>query len=170
MVEEIERRKCGCVTLNCSFHHTLNEYNKNKVIIPTIYNHNYLFLWHRHIFEFTSQNERYFFNNNYLCHVKLIVKPFNCYIEEGRTPFISMQGLVSPERTTEHRQVVKRSGTPAMWCKVKQSAKGTTDKLEKISITPLRFHYCLCSFMPQAFLADTNRKRYFFLRISALSA
>ena len=29
-----------------------------------------------------------------------------------------MQGLASPERTTEHRQVVKRSGTPAMCVKV----------------------------------------------------
>ena len=34
-----------------------------------------------------------------------------------------MYGLVSPERTKEHRQVVKRSGTPAMWCKVNRVLK-----------------------------------------------
>jgi len=31
---------------------------------------------------------------------------------------IFILGLVSPERTIEHRQAVKRSGTPAMWRKL----------------------------------------------------
>ena len=48
----------------------------------------------------------------------LQVGVFNCCKEEGWTSFISIHGLVSPERTKEHRQVVKRSGTPAMCIKV----------------------------------------------------
>ena len=53
----------------------------------------------------------------------MIVKPFKCCKEVGRTAFISMQGLASPERTTEHRQEVKRSGTPAMCIKVNKVLK-----------------------------------------------
>ncbi len=34
------------------------------------------------------------------------------------THFSFMQGLASPERTIDHRQAVKRSGTPAVCCQV----------------------------------------------------
>ena len=61
------------------------------------------------------------------------------------THFSFIQGLVSPERTKEHRQVVKRSGTPAMCIKVNRVPK-VRRKIWKTYPSPASgFHYWLCA-------------------------
>ena len=80
-----------------------------------------------------------------------------------------IQGLASPERTIDHRQVVKRSGTPAMCHKLTEcqrydrlsdglllSPLGELEGAACSAGVPLRFTTCLCSFMPSAFFADTH--------------
>jgi len=52
------------------------------------------------------------------------------------THFSFMQGLVSPERTTDHRQAVKRSGTPAYRSTVNQAPKAAIEKKANVSVTP----------------------------------